>query len=250
MKYLILGVVALALGGCGANIKPPELSADTASKVVGTETLTPEKLNSLLTGVGHLEVTGRLLLIGKGSFDFRSIPVSYSGSNKRCGKSTRGSNPFITISGDDVTVKNLTVRKSAPDGINITGNSKVNFENLVIWHSCDEGLAVRRGAKIVLSESKIVSQFNKAIQFDGNNEASLFASELISEQAFSLNNSDLKVTVENSTIQKHPSAPWGRVVTGSNCSNISVTLKNTQVLGVEQLDGTKNCSNVLVDRQP
>ena len=186
-----------------------------------------------------------------GEYDFKNIIFSYSGKNKKCNKSTSGWHPFIIIGGEHspvkVNIKNLIIKKSAPDGIDIQPDSVVKFKNLKLLHSCDEGLGVRNNAKIELINSKIISQYNKGIQFDSNNQATITNSEIISEQALSLNNVNLNVTIDNSIIERHPHSKNGRLITGKNCSNISIKHTNTKFVGLQHLDGTINCSNVKIN---
>ena len=39
----------------------------------------------------------------------------------------------------------------------------------------------------------------------------------------------------------------GRLITGKNCSNISIKHTNTKFVGLQHLDGTINCSNVKIN---
>ena len=181
-----------------------------------------------------------------GIYDFYNINFSYSGKDKRCKKSKDGFVPFIIIDGKNVHIKNLVVKKSAPDGIEIRPNNNAKFENLKLLHSCDEGFEVRQNASIEIINSKIVSQHNKGIQFKGNNQARIINSEVISEQALTLENKNLEVTIENSLIKKHHFSKFGRLITGSNCSNITILHTNTKFVGIEKLIGTKNCSNIKI----
>lgn len=185
-----------------------------------------------------------------GEYDFNNIIFSYSGKNKNCKKSTRGIHAFIMIGHSSeptkINIKNLIIKKSAPDGIEILSDSAVKFENLKLLHSCDEGLQVRNNAKIELINSKIISQYNKGIQFDSNNQATITNSEIISEQALTLNDSNLDVTLYDTIIKKHPLSRFGRLITGSNCSDIMIKYTNTKFVGLEQKDGTKNCSNIKI----
>ena len=189
-----------------------------------------------------------------GVYDFYNIVFSYSGKEKRCKKSRSGFHPFIVIGEEagmsslgvpiEVHIKNLIVKKLAPDGIEIQSNNVAKFENLKLLHSCDEGLEVRPYAKIELINSKIISQYNKGIQFKSNNQATIINSEIIAEQAITLDESNLNVDMKNSIIRKHPHARFGRLISGSDCSNITIKHKNTKFVGLEQLDGTRNCSNI------
>ena len=181
-----------------------------------------------------------------GIYDFYNINFSYSGKDKRCKKSRDGFVPFIIIDGKNVHIKNLVVKKSAPDGIEIRPNNNAKFENLKLLHSCDEGFQVRPYAKIELINSKIISQYNKGIQFDSNNQAKIVNSEIISEQALTLNNKNLDVTIDNSIIKKHPNSRFGRLISGSNCGDIMIKHTNTKFIGIKQLIGTRNCSNIKI----
>tara|TARA_Y100001960_G_C14537783_1_gene759306 strand:- start:91 stop:894 length:804 start_codon:yes stop_codon:yes gene_type:complete len=190
-----------------------------------------------------------------GEYDFSNKILTYSGREKRCGKSTKGFSSFIKIGQKwffgqgKITIKNLTIRRSAPDGIEIRQTANVKFVNLKILHSCDEGIQVRSHAKIELLDSKIISQYNKAIQFGDNNNAIISNSTIISEQAFSLTRENLNIKVSESTIRKHPSARFGRLITGDNCKNINIDLVNTKTIGLGEFVGTKNCTNIVINKK-
>ena len=125
----------------------------------------------------------------------------------------------------------------------------MKFVNLKILHSCDEGIQVRSYAKIELSDSKIISQFNKAIQFGDNNNAIIRNSNIISEQAFSLTRENLAIEVYGSTIRKHPNAEYSRLITGDNCKNIDIQLKNTKTIGLDEFIGTDHCTNIVINNK-
>ena len=195
-------------------------------------------------------IIDKLWINKDGEYDFKNIIFSYSGKNKKCKKSTSGWHPFIIIRQGlrtKVNIKNLIIKKSAPDGIDIQPDSVVKFENLKLLHSCDEGLSVRNNAKIELINSKIISQYNKGIQFGSNNHATIINSKIISEQALTLSRNNLNVTIDNSIIERHPHSKNGRLITGKNCSNISIKHTNTKFVGLQHLDGTINCSNVKIN---
>ncbi len=115
-----------------------------------------------------------------------------------------------------IEIKNLIVKKSSTAGIEIQLSNVAKFENLKLLHSCHEGFLVRPYAKIELINSKIISQYNNGIQFDSNNQATIINSEIISEQALTLNNENLDVSIDNSTIKKHQHSRFGRLITGSD----------------------------------
>ena len=188
-----------------------------------------------------------------GTYDFYNINFSYSGKDKGCKKSRKGFVPFIIIGGQpktgyqmniNVHIKNLIVKKSAPDGIEIQKYNIAKFTNLKLLHSCDEGFEVRPNAKIELINSKIVSQYNKGISFKRYNQARIIDSEIISEQALSIQDGSLDVTIENSIIKKHPLSRFGRLLTGDKCSYVKISRTNTQFIGLEQLFGAESCTNI------
>ena len=109
----------------------------------------------------EIHLKNKIYISGSGTYEFRSIPFSYVGLNKKCRKSTSGSHPFIFINGKDLILKNLVIKKSSPDGIGISRGSIIKFDNLDIKHSCDEGITVRGIASIELDNSCIVSYYNK-----------------------------------------------------------------------------------------
>ena len=210
------------------------------------------ELDQFLKNTDKIYVDQNLKITGPGVFDFQNKSISYSGFNKKCRKSRTGSDPFIFIgssAGDEVIIKNLTIRRSSPDGVEVARGTNVKFVNLNIMHSCDEGISVRRKANIEIIDSLIVSRFNKGIMFQSHNKAKIVNSTISSEQAFSLQYENLTVDVLNSAIKKHPLAQDGRLITGENCRDISIYLTKTKVSGLQQLNGSKNCSNIVIVRK-
>lgn len=220
------------------------------SKVSRTLHITSqEDLDTWINGHTEFHVLYSVILNGSGPFDFKKIPVSYVGRNTKCRKSTVGSDPFIFVRNPNVTIKNLVIKKSSPDGIEISKGSNVKFVNLDIQHSCDEGITVRDRAKLELISSRIVSQHNKGVIFYSDTEASISKSTISSEQAFSLasNNRGLKILIENSIIKKHPLAEDGRLITGDNCGDVHIKIHQSSLLFMQQLIGTLDCKNIQIE---
>ena len=210
------------------------------------------ELDQFLKNTDKIYVDFSLIIRGPGVFDFQNKSIFYSGFNKKCRKSRSGRDPFIFIesaAGAEVIIKNLTIRRSSPDGVLVPDGVNVKFVNLNIMHSCDEGIEVQRGANIEVIDSLIVSQFNKGIMFKADNKAKIINSTILSEQAFSLQYDNLTVEVSDSTIKKHPQAQDGRLITGENCKDISIYLTRTTISGLQQLNGSKNCSNIVIVRK-
>jgi len=254
--YIFLFFI-LSIGGCKKDpdlLKVQNLKGHNVKVVDKISIYSQSDIDNNFKNADEI-IVDKMWIKKSGVYDFNNIIFSYSGKNKRCKKSKKGFTPFIIIGGKpksgwqspiNVHIKNLIVKKSAPDGIEIQLSNVAKFENLKLLHSCDEGFQVRPYAKIELINSKIISQFNKGIQFDSNNKATIINSEIISEQALTLNNQNLDVSIDNSTIKKHQNSRFGRLITGSNCGNIRIKYTNTKFIGIEQLNGTKNCSNIKI----
>ena len=255
--FYIFSIFILFIGGCMKDpdlLKVQNLKGNNVKVIDKISIYSQSDIDNYFKNADEI-IVDKMWIKKSGTYDFKNIILSYSGKNKRCKKSMKGFKPFIIIGGKpksgwqspiNVHIKNLIVKKSAPDGIEIQLSNVAKFENLKLLHSCDDGFQVRPYAKIELINSKIISQYNKGIQFDSNNQAKIVNSEIISEQALTLNNKNLNVTIDNSIIKEHPYSRYGRLITGSNCSDIMIKYTNTKFIGIEQLNGTKNCSNIKI----
>ena len=246
MKKLLLAIIMILFSFelNAETVKTKNILQSSASININGQ----NDLDKFLDDYQEIHLTNKIYISGSGTYDFRNIPFSYVGTNKKCRKSTSGYHPFIIIKGKDLTLKNLVIKKSSPDGLEVSRGSNVKFDNLDIQHSCDEGITVREKASIELENSRIVSYYNKGIIFYSNTKAKVIGSTISSEQAFSLASyqSGLNVLVENSVIIKHPRAKDGRLITGDNCKDVLIEIYKTSLHFMQQLKGTKNCKNIKI----
>ena len=245
MKILLTLFVLLLVACWNTNANEKSSPAVVVSQIFTEESFIEFKKNVKIAF--GIDVKNRISLMD-GIYDFDNIPIRYIGGNKKCGDSKRGSHPFIFILGKNTTIKNMNITKSSPDGIDISRHSKTKFENLNINHSCDEGITLRRGSEVIISDSKIVNHDNKGIMFWNDNRATIKNTEFIIEQTFSLNDFGLLINLENVIIRRHPLADYGRLITGDNCGDIEINIKKTKFYGIQKLNGTKNCSNIKINR--
>ena len=59
----------------------------------------------------------------------------------------------------------------------------------------------------------------------------------------------VRPTVKSIFLEKHPSARFGRLITGDNCKNINIDLVNTKTIGLGEFVGTKNCTNIVINKK-